>query len=82
MHVQTQIYLQYVYFIYFVSLEYYLLRMSRMSETEDQDLDVPQATTHLEIVTRLSQLTEIGNKSVTVLYCHGKRVRAAEQECE
>ena len=31
-------------------------------------LDVPQDTTHLEILTRLSQLEEIGNKSVTVLY--------------
>ena len=45
-------------------------------------LDVPQATTHLEIVTRLSQLTEIGNKSVTVLYFSGERDGAAEQECE
>ena len=45
-------------------------------------LDVPQATTHLEIVTRLSQLSEIGNKSVTVLYESGKRNGAAEQECE
>ena len=31
-------------------------------------LDVPEDTTHLEILTRLSQLTEIANKSVTVLY--------------
>ena len=45
-------------------------------------LDVPEATTHLEIVTRLSQLTEIGNKSVTVLYFSGERDGAAEQECE
>ena len=45
-------------------------------------LDVPQATTHLEILTRLSQLTEIGNKSVTVLYWSGERDGAAEQECE
>ena len=47
-------------------------------------LDVPQATTHLEILTRLSQLTEIGNKSVTVLYDDRfvERDGAAEQECE
>ena len=46
-------------------------------------LDVPQATTHLEIVTRLSQLTEIGNKSVTVLFWPpGERDRAAAKECE
>ena len=45
-------------------------------------LDVPQATTHLEIVTSLSQLKEIGNKSVTVLYRPDERDGAAEQECE
>ena len=45
-------------------------------------LDVPQDTTHLEILTRLSQLTEIGNKSVTVLYWSGERDRAAEEYCE
>ena len=47
-------------------------------------LDVPQATTHLEILTRLSQLTEIGNKSVTVLYDddYVERDGAAEEECE
>ena len=45
-------------------------------------LDVPQDTTHLQILTRLSQLTEIGNKSVTVLYQPGKRDRAAEEYCE
>ena len=47
-------------------------------------LDVPQDTTHLEILTRLSQLTEIGNKSVTVLYndTYVERDRAAEEYCE
>ena len=45
-------------------------------------LDVPQDTTHLEILTRLSQLTEIGNKSVTVLYRSAEKDEAAEQECE
>ena len=45
-------------------------------------LDVPQATTHLEILTRLSQLKEIGNKSVTVLCWRDERDRAAEQECQ
>ena len=45
-------------------------------------LDVPQDTTHLEILTRLSQLIEIGNKSVTVLYPYGERDRAAEEYCE
>ena len=48
-------------------------------------LDVPQDTTHLEILTRLSQLTEIANKSVTVLY-DGEddvgRDRAAGEYCE
>ena len=47
-------------------------------------LDVPQDTTHLEILTRLSQLTEIANKSVTVLYDvrYVERDRAAEEYCE
>ena len=45
-------------------------------------LDVPQGTTHLEILTRLSQLEEIGNKSVTVLYGVGERDRAAADYCE
>ena len=45
-------------------------------------LDVPQDTTHLEILTRLSQLEEIGNKSVTVLYWSGERDRAAADYCE
>ena len=46
-------------------------------------LDVPQDTTHLQILTRLSQLTEIANKSVTVLYYPGERDRAgAEEYCE
>ena len=48
-------------------------------------LDVPQDTSHLEILTRLSQLTEIGNKSVTVLYYNDHYVvrdRAADEYCE
>ena len=45
-------------------------------------LDVPQDTTHLEILTRLSQLTEIGNKSVTVLCWSDERDEVAEQKCE
>ena len=45
-------------------------------------LDVPQDTTHLEILTRLSQLEEIGNKSVTVLYWPDERDRAAADYCE
>ena len=47
-------------------------------------LDVPQDTTHLEILTRLSQLEEIGNKSVTVLYDdrYVERDRAAADYCE
>jgi len=45
-------------------------------------LDVPKGTTHLEILTRLSQLEEIGNKSVTVLYYLGERDRAAADYCE
>ena len=47
-------------------------------------LDVPQDTTHLEILTRLSQLEEIGNKSVTVLYddLYVERDRAAADYCE
>ena len=45
-------------------------------------LDVPQDTTHLEILTRLSQLTEIANKSVTVLYWTGERDRAAADYCQ
>ena len=46
-------------------------------------LDVPHGTTHLEILTRLSQLEEIGNKSVTVL-CNDdvERDRAAADYCE
>ena len=46
-------------------------------------LYVPKDTTHLEILTRLSQLTEIGNKSVTVMYYRpSDRDRAAEEYCE
>ena len=45
-------------------------------------LDVPQDTTHLEILTRLSQLTEIANKSVTVLYDDRYGERAAGEYCE
>ena len=46
-------------------------------------LDVPQDTTHLEILTRLSVLEEIGNKSVTVLYwSDDERDRAAADYCE
>merc|ERR1712062_758713 len=45
-------------------------------------LDVPKGTKHQKILTRLSQLEEIGNKSVTVLYGRVGRDRAAADYCK